>query len=97
MKGRGVSDAHRTKGHGEKEDGGEDSMTTWSMDDAFLTQDDDLVGRKVMETMEPEKMKATVLVCHDSKSGGIKAHVVQSKGVGDTWISGRIIKDLEDF
>ena len=50
-----------------------------------------------METMEPEKVKATVLVCHDSKSGGIKAHVVKSKSVGDTWIAGRIIKDLEDF
>ena len=50
-----------------------------------------------METMEPEKVKATVLVCHDSKSGGIKAHVVKSKGIGDTWIAGRIIKDLEDF
>ena len=67
------------------------------MDYAFLTQDDDLVGRKVMETMEPEKVKATVLVCHDSKSGGIKAHVVKSKGIGDSWIAGRIIKDLEDF
>ena len=66
------------------------------MDYAFLTQDDDLVGRKVMETMEPEKVKATVLVCHDSKSGGIKAHVVKSKGIGDTWIAGRIIKDVEE-
>ena len=97
VKGRGVCDAHRTKGSGEKENGDEDAMITWSLDYAFLTQDDDLVGRKVMETMEPEKVKATVLVCHDSKSGGINAHVVKSKGVGDTWISGRIINDLEDF
>ena len=72
-------------------------MTTWSMDYAVPTQDDDLVGRKVMKTMEPQTVKATALVCHDRKSGGVKAHVVKSKGAGDTWIAGRTIKDLEDF
>ena len=72
-------------------------MTMWSMDYAFLTQDDAMIRDAGARLLDPGHIKATILVCQDSYSGGVRAHVVKCKGTGDEWIVERTIKDIEEF
>ena len=72
-------------------------MTTWSMDYAFISQDDSMIRDAEARLLDPGHIKATKLVCQDSHSGGVRAHVVKCKGTGDEWIVERTIKDIEGF
>ena len=88
--------AHRKQDE-EKEDK-EAAMTTWAMDYTFLTEDFEFLTKAEFEKYaHKEKVKDIVLVCDDRRSGGVKAHLVEHKGLLDTWISGRVAEDLAEF
>ena len=89
IRGRARNDQHRRQKEGA--DDKDDCVTTWSMDYADFTNN--VVGLEG----ETEREHSTVLVCHDSRTGGITADVVEQKGVGDGWIVNRINRDLEEF
>ena len=93
---RGIAMAHRKQDE-EKEDK-EAAMTTWAMDYTFLTEDFEFLTKAEFEKYaHKEKVKDIVLVCDDRRSGGVKAHLVEHKGLLDTWISGRVAEDLAEF
>ena len=85
MKGRARSDVHRMAAKDE-----EPPRMAWSMDYLLLTDD----GRD--EHGVEQRDKATVLVCHEKRTGAVLAYAVEQKGVGDRWIVDRIARDLEE-
>ena len=88
-KARGAAMAHR-KNEEEEAEEKEGAMTTWAMDYTFLTDDFDLLTRTEAEKLEDKsKIEDTVLVCDDRRSGGAKAHLVECKGIGDSWVARR--------
>ena len=94
---RGVSMAHR-KTDEEKEEEKERAMTTFAIDYTFLTEDFELLTREQADKLEDKtKIKDTVMVADDRKTGGAKAHLVECKGNGDTWIARRLAEDLVEF
>ena len=44
-----------------------------------------------------DKMRGTVLVSEDLATGGVRAHLVWAKGIGDPWIAGRVKDDIEEI
>ena len=73
------------------------AVTIWSLDYAFVTESDVMLTRKEMETQGMEKVKDTVVVCEDRRTGGLRAHLVVAKGTGDAWVARCIKEDLGDF
>ena len=94
VRGAGRSDAHRRRARqGEEET--KQHITTWSIDYAFMFDNDDLCTREEMERVGWDKTTDTVLVSDDLATGGIRAHLVLAKGNGDPWIAGKIKDDIE--
>ena len=93
---RGIAMAHR-KVEEDKEEK-EAAITTFSMDYAFLTEDFELLTKDQHENYAyKDKVKDVVLVCDDRRSGGVRAHLVEHKGLGDRWISGKVVEDMAEF
>ena len=94
---RGVAMAHRKREEEEIEEK-ENALTTWAMDYTFLTEDFELLTRAEAEKPEnKERVKDIVMVSDDRRTGGVKAHLVERKGLGDNWIAGRIVDDMAEF
>ena len=94
---RGIAAPHRSSAEETKEEK-EGAISSWSMDYTFLTEDFELLTRtEAEEHAYKDKIKDTVLVSADRKTGGIKAHLVQCKGLGDKWIAAKTVEDLNEF
>ena len=94
MSGRGRRDQHRRATVDAETDVG--SMSTYSIDYMYLTEDMELIKGE-----EADKRKFNlgkpILVGHDRRTGGINAHQVPVKGVGDGWPAKRVIMDIEEL
>ena len=101
MRGAGRANPHRAKDDGgeEIEEERQQGITTWSMDYGFMVEGGELYSRKELaeQNIEEGKARATVMVWEDSRTGGVKAHVVKNKGTSDGWIAGRIRDDMEEI
>ena len=94
---RGIATPHRGNEE-EVSEAKEGAISSWSMDYTFLTEDFELLTRtEAEELVYRDKVKDTVLVSTDRKTGGIKAHLVQCKGLGDKWIAAKTVEDLNEF
>ena len=91
VKGRARSDAHRRRTDRPDMDDGVICATTWSMDYC------DLTDNVTDENGEESREHNTVLVCHDSRTGGVMSNLVEQKGIGDGWIVEQVLQDIEDF
>ena len=98
---RGIAAPHRSSEEETKE-GKEGAISSWSMDYTFLTEDFELLTRtKAEEYAYKDNVKDTVLVSTDRKTGGIKAHLVQCKGLGvdgfqpEQWRTSTILGTME--
>ena len=99
VRGLGRSNPHKSAKVDAEEEDRLNAVTTWSMDCCFMVEDGNIYSRQDMEDLKvPDaKVKSTVLVTEDRRSGGIKAHVAQMKGATDEWLVDRICKDMEEF
>ena len=67
------------------------------MDYTFFTKDFELLTHTEAEGYAyQDQIKDPVLVSTDRKTGGVKAHLVQCKGLGDSWIAARTLEDLNE-
>ena len=85
MKGQGRQSPHLGKDIDEEQEMFDEAWTTWSMDYCFLTEEMEVVTTQEVGAVERERIKDTVLVCEDKRSGGVRSHLVQCTGVGDDW------------
>ena len=75
------------------------AMTCWSLDYGYMVDGGDVYTRKELQDLNiPEgKVKVTVIVSEDRRTGGVRAHMVSAKGNSDPWVAKRIKDDLEEF
>ena len=94
VKGKGRKDQHRRKD--EDQETQEGSITTYAIDYMYLTEIMELIDEKEAEKKKM-KLGRPILVGHDRRTGGVTAHQVPVKGIGDGWPARRVIMDLEEF
>ena len=96
-KARGQAMGHYSKEEMEEEERDQVS-TTWAFDYTFLTEDFELLTKdEANQPIYRDKLKDVVMVSDDRSSGGVKAHLVNCKGLQDGWIDGRLAEDIADF
>ena len=94
VKARGRSDQHRANTREEDEEKETGTVTTWSMDYCFITEEAETEEER---PGDDDRIKDTIMVCHDRRTGGVQAYLVNCKGNGDPWIADRITKDMENY
>ena len=94
VSGRGRRDQHRKATEEAETDVG--SMSTYSIDYMYLTENTELIR---VEESDRRKLNLgkPILVGHDRRTGGINAHQVPVKGIGDGWPAKRVIMDIEEL
>ena len=94
VSGKGRRDQHRRATEEAETDVG--SMSTYSNDYMYLTEEMELIKG---EEADKRKLKLgrPILVGHDRRTGGINAHQVPVKGIGDGWPAKRVIMDIEEL
>ena len=97
VRGAGRSDPHRGSKDDKDAEDRENAISTWSMDYCFMTDNAEMLTKKEMEQAGWERVKDTVIVCDDRRTGGVRAHLVCAKGASDAWVAGKIKSDMEDF
>ena len=94
VSGRGRRDHHRRGTEEAETDVG--SMSTYSIDYMYLTENMELIKGEEADRRKL-KLGRPILVGHDRKTGGINAHQVPVKGIGDGWPAKRVIMDIEEL
>ena len=104
IKSRGQAAGHYSKEAEEEEEEEEEEEakeqvgTTWAFDYTFLTEDFELLTKTEAEAPAyKDKAKDVVMVSDDRSSGGVKAHLVECKGLKDGWIDTCTVQDISDF
>ena len=82
----------------EEEEAKDQVSTTWAFDYTFVTEDfKSLTKDEANQAIYRDKAKDIVMVSDDRGSGGLKAHLVNCKGLQDGWIDKRMADDIAEF